>query len=100
MVLSNAKQAADVEDSLPIQLLGDVREVWPTGATHLATSDVLAKLRDLPESPWNETDLTVRKLARMLRPFDVKSRQVRIGALTVKGYLIRRVGDCGSAVLT
>jgi hypothetical protein len=86
LVLSEAKEAADVEDSLPIHLLGDMWEVWPVSAVHLATTDLLARLRELPESPWSEIDLTARKLARMLRPFEVERRQVRIGTITTKGY--------------
>jgi hypothetical protein len=84
--LTAAKAAGDLEDSLPLHLLTDVRDVWPKGAAHVATAELLSKLRDIAESPWVEVDLTARKLARMLRPFGVERRQVRIGSLTVKGY--------------
>ena len=86
IALSTAKQAADVEDSLPINLLGDIWRVWPTGRVHLATRDLVERLRELEESPWDEERLTARKLAQMLRPFHVQSRQVRLGTITVKGY--------------
>jgi hypothetical protein len=86
IALSNAKQVADVEDSLPLNLLDDIWQLWPTGATHLATSALLAKLCEMEESPWSEEKLTARKLAKMLRPFHVQSRQIRLGTITVKGY--------------
>jgi Protein of unknown function (DUF3631) len=86
IALSNAKQAADVEDSLPLNLLDDIWQLWPTGATHLATSALLTKLCEMEESPWSEEKLTARKLAKMLRPFHVQSRQIRLGTITVKGY--------------
>jgi hypothetical protein len=87
VVLTGAKAANDVEDSLPLKLLADVRSVWAADAAHTSTEVLLKKLREVSESPWNEYELNARKLSIKLRPFGVAPRQVRIGALTVKGYV-------------
>jgi hypothetical protein len=88
-----AKKAADaVEDSLALKLLSDLQEVQPkirqqelderAGAEAVVAGNILVqKLQALDDNPWNVRDheLTTRKLARMLRPFDVEARPVRIG---------------------
>ena len=55
----------------------------PTSKMFLPTSDLLAKLNDDDEAPWREdkkgakSELTARKLAALLKEYDVKSDQVR-----------------------
>jgi hypothetical protein len=95
--LTGAKQADDVDDSLPLKLLTDIRDVWPGESANMTTASLLEKLRGLPESPWS--DMTARKLAQMLRPFSVESRQVRIGDVTLKGYLHSELDDAFSRYL-
>jgi Protein of unknown function (DUF3631) len=84
--LTSAKAADDVEDSLPLKLLVDVRMVWPTGSAHVGTAMLLERLREISDSPWADYDLTARKLSRMLRPFGAEPRQIRMGNVTLKGY--------------
>jgi hypothetical protein len=86
--LTAAKQAGDVENSLPLRLLADVRDVWPRAAAHIATTELLTNLRDIAEGPWVELNLTARKLARMLRPFGVEPRQVRIGSIPFESFRV------------
>lgn len=87
VALTHAKQADDVDDSFPLRLLADVREVWPAGIAHLPTASLLESLKGLSEGPWAEYELTARKLSRMLRPFGAIPRTVRVGSVTAKGYL-------------
>jgi hypothetical protein len=106
VTLSTSKAGADVEDSYALTLLRDIKAVWPKAIDVLTekelenwegkanepspkfeTALLLEKLKALEESPWTEHQLTPRKLARMLRPFEVEPRQVRFGDRTVKGYL-------------
>jgi hypothetical protein len=48
---------------------------------------LLENLRALDESPWIEFELTARRLAHRLRPFEIQVGQVRIGgAIKVRGY--------------
>jgi hypothetical protein len=98
-VLTAAKQAGDLDDSLPLRLLADVRDVWPKDAAHISSAVLLSNLRDIAESPWVEVELTARRLARMLRPFGVEPRQVRIGSVTVKGYTRSDLEVAGSRYL-
>lgn len=87
VILSGAKAADDVEDSLSLKLLADVLKVWPKEAAHIATASLLTALKAISESPWAELELTPRRLSLMLRPFGAEPRQIRTGDVTMKGYL-------------
>lgn len=87
LVLTGAKAADDLEDSLPLKLLADLHSIWPTGESKAFTASLLESLKNIADSPWAEFDLSARKLSRHLRHFEVTPRQVRIGELTAKGYL-------------
>lgn len=100
VTLSTAKAGNDADDSLPIRLLTDVGEVWPDGQDRCDTETLIEKLRNLEESPWTEYDLSARKLARMLKPFGVESRAVRIGDATPRGYLYRELETAFSRYLS
>jgi hypothetical protein len=92
--LSSEKAEADVDDSLSLRLLADIRSVWPSDSPKTASSALLERLRTLEESPWSgELDLTPRKLARMLKAFGISSRQIRLGDSTAKGYLREEVAS-------
>jgi hypothetical protein len=84
--LSSAKAEDDADDCLPLKLLADIKTVWPPEQERCDTASLLEKLRALEESPWAEYELSPRKLAKMLRPFGVEARCVRIGARTPRGY--------------
>jgi hypothetical protein len=89
--------ADDDEASLGVLLLGDVRALFEErDAQRIATVDLIRALADFEESPWGEwwldkddqpTKGAPRRLAQLLRPFGVRSRNVRVGeATTPKGY--------------
>jgi Protein of unknown function (DUF3631) len=74
--------------TLGVRLLADLRTVFGN-AEALFTRDVLHKLTELEESPWGDIrgkPLDERGLARFLRRYDVKPKQVRVNAATAKGY--------------
>lgn len=83
------KIESDEDDSLPLRLLSDIREVWPPGSPlNIFTSELLSRLYHIEDSPWGQTyELNARKLGRMLRPFSVKSRTVWIDQVSAKGYV-------------
>lgn len=85
------------EETLGVQLLHDVRTVLiEKEADRIASSDLASALGELEESPWGNwhgRSLDQRGLARLLRPFDVRSRQIRIGTSTVKGYTAEAFED-------
>jgi hypothetical protein len=86
LALSTAKAGDDADDSLPLKLLTDIRTVWPVGQEKCDTATLIDRLKALDESPWADYGLSPHKLARMLKPFGVESRGVRIGDKTPKGY--------------
>src|ERR1017187_4111668 len=43
--LTGAKAADDLEDSLPLKLLADVRNVWVADTAHMATATLLGGVR-------------------------------------------------------
>jgi len=96
LTLSGIKAGYDVDDSYSLALLRDIRVVWPKkpGEPDPAppqdkceTAVLLEKLKAVDESPWGEQQLTARKLARILKPFEVEPRHLRFGERTAKGYL-------------
>ena len=79
---------ADTED-LSLRLLLDTRQVFT--ADRLRTETLLGSLMALSESPWRESHrnspLTARQLADLLRPFEIRSRKIRLEQETFQGYL-------------
>jgi len=75
--------------SVGTRLLADLREVFG-GADALFTQTILDKLHALSESPWADWSygkpFSARDLADMLKQHQVKSRQLRIGEDSRKGY--------------
>jgi hypothetical protein len=85
MRLGKAKNALDVDDSDNLRLLSDVRRIFTKNRVNrISTSELLFGLQRTDESPWAE--LTQYKLARMLKPFGISSRQLWIGERNVRGY--------------
>jgi len=85
-------EAERSEDSVGVQLLGDVRRIFEDCRTdRLKTTDLLHALRGIDESPWAEFNkgksLTAHGLARLLNSFGIESRTIRVENVTPKGYL-------------
>jgi hypothetical protein len=72
-----------------VLLLADTRAAFDERDT-LTTAELLAALNGLDESPWGARrrgeGLDARGLAKLLRPFGIRSRTVRVGDKTAKGY--------------
>jgi hypothetical protein len=82
------KAAQEIEPSLNIRLLEDLRTIFE-GEDSLATKDVLARLCLLEDAPWNDLEgkpITDRQLSQRLGAYGAKSKTVRIGAATPRGY--------------
>jgi hypothetical protein len=82
------KTAREIEPSLNIRLLEDLRTIFE-GEDSLSTKDVLARLCLLEDAPWNDLKgkpITDRQLSQRLGAYGVKSKTVRIGAATPRGY--------------
>src|SRR5262245_52982357 len=81
-------ESKEREPSLGIKLLADLRTVFGD-MEHLPTALILKALCALDEAPWNDIKgkpLNDRGLAKRLRQYGVKSKNVVVGATRPKGY--------------
>jgi hypothetical protein len=101
ITLSATKASDDVDDSYALTLLRDIRTVWPDGMEKYETSPLLEKLKALEESPWGEekNQLTARKLARILKPYEIEPRNIQIETRRPKGYHLTDFQDAFSRYL-
>lgn len=77
------------EPSLGVQLLADMYLVFGD-AEALSSKVILTKLQEIEEAPWGDIKgkpLDERGLARRLRQYDIRSKNIRIGTATPKGYV-------------
>lgn len=90
--------AAEREPSLGIRLLSDLYDVFG-GLSQLPTSEILSRLHDLPEAPWNDLKgkpLNDRGLAFRLREYGVRSKSLSVGdrrGPRPKGYTAEDLHD-------
>jgi hypothetical protein len=87
-IILHADRADD--DSLGLRLLADTRLAFDRlGKERVATSDLIEALQSDEESPWvdDRHPLTPERLARLLRPFRIRSRQMKVNGLNVRGFL-------------
>lgn len=97
LALSGATQGEE-RASVNEQLLADVREVFSEhGAEQIFTAELLAFLCSLKERRWgdwrNGRPMTDRQLSDRLKLFGIRSRSLRDGAKTAKGYLRQHFED-------
>jgi uncharacterized protein DUF3631 len=93
VVLLCAEDAdADTEASLGLRLLADVRDIFAElTVSFLPSADLAARLRGLAEAPWQAIDLSMHKLAFLLKPYGVRPRQN--DARTARGYHVADFAD-------
>jgi hypothetical protein len=75
-------------ESYGTRLLADVRSAFGDDSA-MPTERLLTKLREMPESPWADIKgkpLNDRGLATRLRPYGIKSKVIRVGDKTPRGY--------------
>ncbi len=86
--LCDAKAVGAADDSLPLQALHHIFELWPEGQNSWLGREALAALKTKDDSPWQgDVELSSRKLARWMRGFGVNVRQVRTPSGNGKGYV-------------
>ena len=100
-VLSGGEARDD--DSNAVRLLLDCRVAFDDGAAdRLATADLIVALVKDEEGPWREwnkgKEITPRGLARLLTPFGITSRNVRLPEVK-KGYLRESFEDAWTRYL-
>jgi Protein of unknown function (DUF3631) len=95
-------QAKESTPSLGVRLLADVRTVFKDRDT-MSTETILTALLDLEEAPWVEIvagkPLNARGLARRLGSYGIKSKTVRVGDKTPRGYAREDLADAWARYL-
>lgn len=79
------------EDSQGARLLVDIHSCFEAqGAERIKSSELLDRLRGIEESPWADyrrgVPLSVSELARLLKPFEIRPRDLRFADAVRKGY--------------
>jgi hypothetical protein len=95
------KESKDREPSLGIRLLADTRTAFGD-AEQMTTEALLRALHAMPEAPWNDLkgkQLDQRGLAHRLRQYSIKSKQIRTGSVTLKGYTRQSFHDAWKGYL-
>ncbi|WP_252980156.1 DUF3631 domain-containing protein [Mycobacterium riyadhense] len=90
-------RAADTDEdrSLAVKLLADIKAIFADRRVpFLASADLVAELRRVEDSPWNDFELNPSKLAYRLREFGVKPGRNTVGS--VRGYAIEAFADAFS----
>jgi hypothetical protein len=88
--------------SLGVRLLQDLKEIFGNEA-HTPTYVIVSKLIDIEEAPWGSLrgkEIDPRTLARLLKPYGITPRDVRIGPKVVKGYYREDLWDAWQRYLT
>jgi len=81
----------NADESLGIKLLSDIRTIFDEAASDkLATADLIAKLKEIQTSPWEDWNkgkgLTPHSLSKLLKDFKIGPKTIRTAAGTPKGY--------------
>jgi hypothetical protein len=90
--LALSGEAAVEDDEIGMLLLADLRDIFTRAdPDKLMTSVILDDLVKLAERPWsdfkNGKPITARHLAGLLKAFGIKSKVIRVGEDTPRGYL-------------
>jgi hypothetical protein len=91
------------DDSLTARLLGDIFRVFSEASEErLKTSELLARLCEIEESPWGDwygKQLSPQGLSRLLKPYRIRTMPVRAHGEVVRGYKREQFADAFHRVL-
>jgi hypothetical protein len=93
----------DGAQSMGIRLLQDIRDIFDELESVAASTDqLLTNLKGIEEGPWADIrgkELDSRGLANRLRKYDIRSKNIRVGDTTPKGYKREDFEDAWSRYL-
>lgn len=95
--LAFVTESRDEAPSNGVQLLRDLRQVFE-GKERMLSEELVLELSQIPESPWRNLHydgkpINARDLADMLKPYGVKSTNIRKGGKIQKGYYANDLAD-------
>jgi hypothetical protein len=93
------------DENIGLLLLQDIREIFNSrSCDRIFSDDLVEALKDLSEQPWADwrrgKGLTQNGLASLLKPFDVRSKTLRIGDGRRKGYELDNFQDAFNRYLS
>lgn len=79
-------------------LLGDVKELLSKRPLdRISTEDLMFALINMEDRPWSEWNrgkaITARQISTLLKPYKIKSKTMRFGYETKKGYEVEQFND-------
>ena len=82
----------DEDDSIKVILLNDIKEIFGKEPVEkMFSEDLVSALINLDDRPWSEwkrgKSLTTNSLARLLKPFKIRSKQIKIHGTNKNGYV-------------
>ncbi|MFC1530669.1 DUF3631 domain-containing protein [Gemmatimonadota bacterium] len=88
---TTSSEGKQESDSAREMILFDIRRLFDEhGADRMASAQIVEELARLEDRPWpewrNGKPITVRQLARLLQPFDVRPKALWIDNKTKQGY--------------
>jgi hypothetical protein len=95
------KRAVDETQTKGVELLTHIREAFGED-DRLASAVLIDRLKDRDESPWKDIrgkPLDERGLSSRLKPYGIKSKVVRIGERTPRGYAAEDFHDAWNRYL-
>lgn len=96
LILCGQKQDDAAEEHITVRLICDAATVLHGDEKHIASAELLRRLREIEDSPWSSPDFDRRRLAKYLRGFGLRSKPVRIGASTPRGYIAAEIHERAS----
>ena len=87
--------ASEVAESFGVRLLEDLHTIFK-GEPELQTKIIIERLCELEEAPWGDLygkPITARGLAKILKPYGIKSKNILIGTARPKGYSAADIKD-------
>ncbi len=80
------------------ELLADIQQIFTSkGCDRIKSADLIRTLEEDPEKPWATYNrgkpITPRQLAKLLSEYGIKSKTVRFGRETPKGYELAQFTD-------
>jgi hypothetical protein len=90
-LISLCVEAQGDDDSNGVKLLSDIRHVFEEKAVdRIPSADLVDALAEIETSPWCEwcqgKPITAYKMAGLLRPYNIKSKNLRTDGRVPKGY--------------
>lgn len=86
--VSLVADSRDMKASVSVQLLSDIKRIFES--EQMTTEELIRKLLSLDESPWSELhgkSIDPRGLSKLLKPFGIEPKTIRVGNSTPRGYL-------------